>query len=66
MLSFDPKNRYTVSEILSEPIFDKIRNKDLETESDMTINLEVDVDLAGKDTIENYRSMILLTMAEIC
>ena len=66
MLSFDPKNRFTVTQLLSEPIFDKIRNIELEIESDITINLEVDLDEAGKDTIENYREMILLTMDEIC
>ena len=66
MLSFDPKNRFTVTQLLSNPIFDKIRNIELEIESDITINLEVDLDEAGKDTIENYREMILLTMDEIC
>jgi len=57
MLSFDPKKRQTAEQLLSNPIFDNIRNKSQESASSTKVHLSADK--IKDDDIVDYRLLIL-------
>ena len=63
MLSFDPKQRQTAEQLLSNPIFDNIRNKSQESGSSVKVNISVDKIQDNQNV--DYRELILEAISQM-
>ena len=63
MLSFDPKQRQTAEQLLSNPIFDNIRNKKQESGSSVKVDLSADKIQDGQNV--DYRELILEAISQM-